>query len=209
MICHWLRLRRATMDDKRDIEEMITDVLAVQYMAPEMVEWNDQVIDAIEAKLIAIAERKRDEVDALADVMQDGLDLHTQVKALVDVLRTASAVVQVLKEQRDSTARELDALTSDLRDGNFWDHPLLVNIYDRVMETHNAAFWESLPYDLANVLGDDWQAWDAGVLYEALTTDDDLFDDYEPGEVAAFRADLLTLVHKLQGREYAPEVHDD
>src|SRR5690606_33997969 len=98
---------------------------------------------------------------------------------------------------------ELDTLEQGL--GNIWmsQHPKLQRLYAEVMETHNAAFWESLPYDMAEVLGDNWQQWDADTLYAAVTADIDEVDEdgdyygFTRDQLIAFRKNLHTQILKL------------
>ena len=126
----------------------------------------------------------------------------TQAGALVDAATESN---KILLAQRDHIADELAKLATAIerRDIN---HPIIMKLYDGmygdVMEEHNANFWESLPYDMAVVLGKDWQHYDAHKLYELLTSDFD--NDWDPedfgwtqSQVNLFRADLLKLIRGM------------
>lgn len=114
----------------------------------------------------------------------------------------AAASNKLLVEQRDHIADELAKLANAIerRDIN---HPIIrafySDMYENVMEQHNANFWESLPYDMAAMLGKGWEFYDADTLYTLLTADFDNEGDPEDfgwtmEQVNKFRAKLLKLV---------------
>lgn len=125
-------------------------------------------------------------------------------------LQTASAIilaqqtaVNEMTAQRDLIADDLARLVKAMRhmDLNnpevqwFWG-----KVYENAMENHNAAFWESLPYDMANVLGDDWNHMTADKLY-MLITEDEEESEYDPEQLRAWRAKLLALVQEFKDEE--------
>lgn len=130
------------------------------------------------------------------------IDRLTQAGALVESL-TASAML--MQQQRDQIAEELGNLANAIERQDL-THPVILKfyqeMYEDVMEEHNGNFWESLPYDMAAVLGKDWQHYDANKLYELLTTDFD--NEWNPedfgwtqSQVNKFRADLRQLVREM------------
>lgn len=75
--------------------------------------------------------------------------------------------------------------------------------YDEVL----ANFWESLPYDMANRLGEDWKFWDADNLYEALTVDLEEVDEegfnyeFKKSDLIKFRQTLHKLIKDLTKKD--------
>jgi hypothetical protein len=135
-----------------------------------------------------------------------------------DLLMRSVALVQgqqiALEEittQRAAAIGELQTLVLALKNRDI-NHPTIMNfysqLYDEVMDEHNAAFWESLPYDIAEVMGEGWQHMEADLLYDLISNPDldeeGIADDYgtTPEKVRAARAKLLTVVREFdQSRE--------
>lgn len=127
---------------------------------------------------------------ALVEIMQQA---HHAVAAII-------ATAEEVRSQRDQIAGEFNELIVAIE--NHWatDHPLVNAIHAQVAEAHNAAFWESLPYDMAAVLGGQWDFMDADLLYSILTADpEEMFEDgsdfgFTPEQLAAFRQNLLVMM---------------
>lgn len=117
-----------------------------------------------------------------------------------------------LTKQRDAIAQEMQQLIDDLKAGDFFSDALKTpgepgvkgEIYDAAMNYHNEAFWQSLPYDMADALGESWQHMDASALYSLLTDDEEIVAegyDLTPDEVLKFRKKLLDMVRELTDRD--------
>lgn len=109
-------------------------------------------------------------------------------------------------KQRDTALTELKGLVEAIQRRDI-NHPTLMNfysqLYEDVMEQHNAAFWESLPYDIADVMGGDWDFMDADVLYNLISTegmdDEGIAEDFgtTPEKVRDARAKLLAVIREF------------
>lgn len=137
-----------------------------------------------------------------------------RVTQIVEFANRQTALIQALtraaaefRAQREAALAKHDALVQDL--SNPWlsalRNPVIAELLETVTESHNAAFWESLPYDMADTLGEGWQFWDADHLFSAITADLEEVDDegayygFTHDELVAFRAALLTAIRKLMG----------
>lgn len=135
--------------------------------------------------------------------------LLAEAEALIDATQAANGE---LTKQRDAIALEMQQLIDDLKAGDFFSDALKTpgeigvkgEIYQAAVEQHNEAFWESLPYDMADMLGDKWRHMDAHALYCLLTDDEEIVAegyDLTPDEVLAFREKLLGMVRGLTDRD--------
>ena len=110
-----------------------------------------------------------------------------------------------LLKQRDAVLDELNDFINDMKAGEFWNNDTSMEVYESAVEQHNEAFWQSLPYDIASMIGGEWTFGDADLLYDAITASSDIeFADGRAMPVEAvqtFRADLLNLVRKLRDQE--------
>lgn len=133
---------------------------------------------------------------ALVELMQQ------QINVAAAIVATAEAV----RAQRDQIAGELAEVIDALH--NHWstNNPLVNAVHEQVVEAHNAAFWESLPYDMAAVLGGQWNFMDADLLYSILTADpEEMWEDgsdfgFTPEQLAAFRQNLLVMMRAFVAR---------
>jgi hypothetical protein len=145
---------------------------------------------------------------AIAEICSRSEMMADQIGQQAIVLNTLAAGLFKVWEQRNKAFDELENLHVGIQ--NIWttEHPLLKGLYDRLMQSHNEAFWESLPYDMANTLGGDWDFMDADTLYLMLTVEEDTVDDegYEYGftltQLREFRAYLLEMVQQIKSEEY-------
>lgn len=140
-------------------------------------------------------------LDAIQGMWETNIALAELIQDAERMLGAAHSAMTVATEQRDAIAGEMEALVGAIK--NYWgsDHPLVEGLYDEIMEAHNAAFWESLPYDMAAVLGDNWSHMDADALYYALTADIDEvgeeWNGYSRDQLLAFRGALLHMIRAL------------
>lgn len=110
-----------------------------------------------------------------------------------------------LLKQRDAVLDELHTFITDMKHGEFWNNDTSMEVYESAVEQHNEAFWASLPYDIANMIGGEWTFSDADLLYDAITASSD--EEFADGRampvevVQEFRSDLLGLVRKLRDQE--------
>jgi hypothetical protein len=140
------------------------------------------------------------------------MQLNDALSLMVNKLMQAGALVDAAAEsnkmllaQRDHIADELGKLATAIEKRDT-KHPiikeLMYSMYQDAMETHNEAFWESLPYDMATIMGNGWQHYDAQKLYDVLMTDFEYEGDPEDfgwtqSQVNQFRADLLKLIREM------------
>lgn len=130
---------------------------------------------------------------ALVEIMQQA---HNAVAAII-------ATANEVRAQRDQIAYEFDGLITAIENNWMTDHPLIRELHERIADTHNAAFWESLPYDMAAALGGQWNFMDADLLYSILITDpEEMWEDgsdfgFTPEQLAAFRQNLLVMMRSF------------
>lgn len=140
--------------------------------------------------------------NALASLFQDA----------ESTLAAAFAAATELRGQRDQAVTELGDLVTALE--NVWqsNDPRVQRAYNEIIEAHDAAFWQSLPYDMADSLGGQWNFMDADLLHYILTTDiDEIAEDgsdngFTPDQIAAFRANLLTFLKAFTTRAVYPSL---
>lgn len=150
---------------------------------------------------------------AMVKMIEKRDELLEQASALIDSTQAAN---KELTRQRDAIATEMQGLIDDLKAGDFFSDALRTpgeigvkgEIYQAAVEQHNAAFWESLPYDMADVLGESWMHMDAHALYSLITDDEEIVAegyDLTPNEVLEFRQRLLDMVRELTDRDRYPD----
>jgi hypothetical protein len=104
--------------------------------------------------------------------------------------------------QRDAVLDEMGEIYNRLTGGDFHskDFKLGAEIYNVAIEQHNAAFWESLPYEIANAMGKPWQHWHGDLLHDLIIGEAEEIADgnnLELEDVYAFRELLFEMVNKL------------
>lgn len=164
-----------------------------------------------------------DDLDAMSnqdELVRERLNaIFTGAKALVQANAAREAVLKnaqnhinsvqaerdALLLQRDAVLDELHTFITQMTNGDFWDNDTSTEVYEAAVEVHNEAFWSSLPYDIADKIGGEWQFFDADLLYDVLTTFDEEEFAYGRGlaveDVHEFRANVLTLVRQLSKKE--------
>lgn len=137
---------------------------------------------------------------AIADLVQQAEHHLAEADATFAGMNQA---IRQLADQRNQILGELDSITQALISVYGASHPLVDQFANAIMEDHNAAFWESLPYDFAQMLGENWSHMDADDLYAALTVNLEEKDEgsgdygYTRDELVAFRTVLLDLVRQF------------
>lgn len=133
-------------------------------------------------------------------------DLLLRSVALVEMQQVA---IEELVKQRDGSLNELSDLLNALEKADD-DHPLIKSlsqglyprIYEQAMDDHNGAFWESLPYDIAQTMGGTWTFMDAQTL-NLLISDPELDENLDgegwtADQVQWARETMLKVVHKMK-----------
>jgi hypothetical protein len=150
---------------------------------------------------------------ALVKMIEYRDHLLAEAERLIDSTVAANSE---LTHQRDAIAAEMQQLIDDLKAGDFFSDGLKTpgdigvkgEIYQAAVDQHNEAFWQSLPYDMMDMLrgedqqGGDWQHWDADALHSLITGDSFEVADglgIEEETVLAFRQALLDMVRKVSG----------
>lgn len=153
-----------------------------------------------------------------ADTADDLQAAYQQANNLHQITQQALALGGQFRSQRNELAKELKAIKAAA--DNVWQqpkaHPIVQKIFDKVFESHIQAFWESLPYDLATMMGGNWSFMEAEDLHTAITLDTEEYDLSTPedfgftgGQLAAFREDLRLMVTSLFNGEYREAGEDE
>jgi hypothetical protein len=147
-------------------------------------------------------------VKQLNDIIDGSHDMSRQIYQRDELLEQASKLICGLEasalemqKQRDAVLDEMSEIINRLKSGQFFNGGQLEReVYNAAMETHNSAFWESLPYDLAETLGEGWSFVEARFLFDLINDDPEeaaASVDLETEDVIAFREVLLEMVEKL------------
>lgn len=164
-------------------------------------------LDAAWKAALALPEghhRREPALDAIQAAWETNQALISLFQEAEAAMAGAYAAIDTVTEQRDEIAAEYERLMEAIQ--NFWftEHPALETFTDTILENHNEAFWSSLPYDMAQALGEQWTHMDADMLYTLITVELELFDDHgiEYGvtceQVRLFRAALLVMLRQLR-----------
>lgn len=155
--------------------------------------------------------------------------IQANAAAMLQTMKHVTAAAQALmrvaldfQQQRDQIAASHENMKTDLQTLNlsnpFVEHIYAIiyessyeqacdDVYENVMEEHNEAFWESLPYDMAHMMSKDSSRWghmDADTLYTLITIDPKAVPDdrdeygFTYLEMIQFRQNLLAMVKKIQ-----------
>lgn len=195
-----------TTNEITPFQEKLTDL--VQYPAQA-----DQAKTEMDEQLQAwlqFAEQTDDAplYSAVVMLLSRSSQLHDYVHKQGAAIGSLIHVSENLKEQRDTALDDLEAIEEGLDNPWVTQHPKVKPLYERIADSHNEAFWESLPYDIAAVLGGEWDFTQADRLYTALTLDlSEIDPDYlaqavweEHGwsldNLLAFRREMLELVQQ-------------
>lgn len=154
-----------------------------------------------------------DEINGLYNIANQ---LQSTALEAAKMAKFATSLALKTREQRDELAVKLKDIHSAMENPWMTKHPAVNRLYHELVETHNAAFWESLPYDIAATLG--WDHWEGDDIYRALTYDpyaeefdpdapiDEINevmmanDGYTFTELQQFRAGVRQLLHQLMHR---------
>lgn len=195
--------------DTGDMVEMEQALEQISQLAPQSKEAAEEVANILADWYLGAVEHGD---EAFADAI---VVIASRANQLSDTVEHQSAFITALVEmsnelavQRDDAMQELGSLDNGIeaiKRNHFPAHPKLNNLYDGMAESHNAAFWESLPYDFANMLGYPWEYYHADDLYMALTVDlEEVGEDehgYTAEELQAFRDQLLIMIKQLNRRD--------
>lgn len=157
--------------------------------------------------------RRQAGLTALTNAWETNQALASLIQDAETLLGACYEIMTELTDQRNNAMTELNDLVEALH--NVWgtSNPRVLAAYNDIIEQHNAAFWESLPYDMASVLGGQWNFMEADTLYHVLTADiEEVSEDgsnfgFTPDQLVAFRANLLTMLKAFEGRAgHAPQL---
>jgi predicted transcriptional regulator len=132
----------------------------------------------------------------------EGFERDDLLQCLADMAKVATTGQAVMERQRDEILQEAATVLERLKNGEFFDQDFELGgeVYEKAVEQHNQAFWESLPYDMATMLGDKWDSRQTDLLYSLLTDEaEDVAEGYnlDVEDVTRFRDELFEMVNKL------------
>lgn len=136
-------------------------------------------------------------------------DMVTRVNG---VIAGSASLVQSIAAQRDKALEELQGFVKAVKNGDVMN-PLIRDLAEDITDEWSEAFWESLPYDLGQILHMDY--YDADLLYTAITLDTSYeFPDVNEHGVSAdaletFRSQLRDLLIELRQRSWAEALPSD
>lgn len=190
------------MNPQHDIQVIQTDLLEVGQFPLEA-----HVSEVNEALNRIYSSAPQAEED-LAIVQATTRALADYTKHVIALSQALMRVALTFQQQRD----ELVKVHADMREafqrGDSNDpfvRQIMSKLYDKAMNEHNEAFWSSLPYDMATMLGDDWEHWNADTLFMAITVDPNEVDKdgeyfgFTYDQLTDFREKLLVMVQELMG----------
>jgi hypothetical protein len=124
------------------------------------------------------------------------------LQCLSDLAKAATVGQAEMQRQRDAILQEASTVLERLKNGEFFDQGFELGgeVYEAAVEQHNQAFWESLPYDMATMLGGKWDNRQADLLYSLLTDEaEEVAEGYnlDVEDVTRFRSELFEMVNKL------------
>jgi hypothetical protein len=154
-----------------------------------------QHIQGVQEQLEIIFEQAK----SLSD---EGFKRDDLLQCLADMAKMATVGQETMQRQRDAVLDEMSEILNRLDAGDFFskDFELGRKVYGQAMETHNEAFWESLPYDMAERFGKPWTSEMADLLVSLLIEDEDTMADdrdMDVEDIIAFRSVLFDIVKKL------------
>jgi hypothetical protein len=173
------------------ITEAMMELTQALYKADELT----QGIEGVQEQLhIIFAQAK--------SLGEEGFKRDDVLQCLSDLAKVASVGQEEMQRQRDAILEEAATVIERLKSGDFFDQKfeLGAEVYEAAVEQHNQAFWESLPYDMASMLGGKWGNSQADLLYALLTDEaEEVADGWnlEVEDVTSFRAELFEMVNKL------------
>jgi len=190
------------MNPQHDIQVIQTDLLEVGQFPLET--HVSEVNDALNRIYSSAPQAEED----LAIVQANTRYIADYTKHVIALSQALMRVALTFQQQRD----ELVKVHADMREAfqrNDSNDPfvrqIMSKLYDKAMDEHNEAFWASLPYDMATMLGDDWEHWNADTLFMAITVDANEVDEdgeyfgFTYDQLTDFREKLLVMVQELMG----------
>jgi hypothetical protein len=191
---------------------MTTDITPYEDRQAQLAQIVTQSRQAL-AEILAAVETLDEAADGEEDIIVELNTIWDQAQTLAayigeqaQAIVAMTAVTREVVEQRDQAVTKLSDLNQALDESWATDNQRVLNFIDEIQEDHNVAFWESLPYDMAYMMGGEWDYIKADALYQAITMDmgEKEEGDYDTGytreELIAFRSKLLDLIKELTGR---------
>lgn len=198
-----------------DTRQMITQGEQLEQQAVELSFGRDKITDAMMGLTEALykADKLTRGIEGVQEQLhiifnrakslgEEGFKRDDVLQCLSDLAKTATVGQEEMQRQRDAILEEAATVIERLKSGDFFDQkfPLGAEVYEAAVEEHNAAFWESLPYDMAAAMGDKWQNGHADLLHDLIIGDEEEIADgncLDVEDVRTFRAELFELVNKL------------
>jgi hypothetical protein len=177
----------------------------------ELVEALGQIQDAVNC-LDEMTGQTKHYREQLNQIVQAAHGLSAQIYQRDELLEQASSLITALETsatefrgQRDAVLDEMSTMLNRLKEGDFFSEKFELGreVYQQAMETHNEAFWQSLPYDMADMLGKPWTQTECDFLFSLLVDDAEIIADgynLEAEDVSAFRLALFDMVKKLYNK---------
>lgn len=198
-----------------DTREMIAQANQLEQQAIELSFGRDKIteammeltqalhtVDALSRGIDGVQEQLHIIFAQAKSLGEEGFKRDDVLQCLSDLAKAATVGQEEMMRQRDALIQEANTMIERLKDGDFFDQkfPLGGEVYEAAVEQHNQAFWESLPYDMATMLGGKWDSRQADLLYALLTDDaEEVAEGWnlDIEDVRAFRAELFEMVNKL------------
>jgi hypothetical protein len=175
--------------------ERITNAMMELGQALSKVDVITQPFDGVQEQLVIIFEQAK-------VLSQEGFLRDDLLQEFERMTKVATIGQAEMLRQRDAVLDEMSEVINRLTNGDFFskDFKLGGEVYEAAVDQHNAAFWESLPYDMAASMGGRWQERHADLLYSLLMGEvEEVADNnnLEIEDVIAFRECLFDMVEKL------------
>lgn len=190
-------------DDNQTLTTSKTDAMMAIQEAISKLDDMSGGLPEIQDNLRIIFENSRAMVRALSHQEQ------TLIDAGVYVDRLQGERDELLK-QRNAVLDELNNFINAMTNGDFWENDTTSEIYEAAVQEHNEAFWASLPYDIAAMMGGDWTFFHADLLYDLLTAED--LQEFAEGhnlqidDVQAFRQAVFDMINALHNKALGRKV---
>jgi hypothetical protein len=175
--------------------ERITEAMMTLGEALNKVDMLTLPIDGVQAQLQIVFEQAK----ALS---QEGFLRDDLLQEFERMTKVATIGQAEMLRQRDAVLDEMSEIINRLEAGDFFSDQFKLGgkVYEIAVEQHNAAFWESLPYDMATAMGGKWTHMHADLLHDLIIGGAEEIADGNNlalEDVLAFREVLFEMVNKL------------
>jgi hypothetical protein len=175
--------------------ERITNAMMELGQALHKVDVITQPFEGVQEQLVIIFEQAK-------VLSQEGFLRDDLLQEFERMTKVATLGQAEMLRQRDAVLDEMSEIINRLSNGDFFskDFKLGAEVYEAAVDQHNAAFWESLPYDMATAMGGHWQHWHCDLLHDLIIGEAEEIADgnnLELEDVYAFRELLFEMVNKL------------